>query len=629
MTAIALFFVILFAIGLLCIIAIVSAIIFRKALKLNPQNRKLEEIQNEIVNAQFVRDSLNEDINKLQGEKAETERIIAQKKEMEEFINSHQEEYDKKQKIIEELKDQIKELNGKLQKVANDHDEKVKELQELLSNISSKTLEYNALTERIARKSSELDDLKKEQKELEAQVKGLNDSISEKKAELERLKNSIQNKQEEIDGLKKEISNAEAIKSQLGVDVGQLKATYDNYEGRKKYEAERWEDLDRPISSARTKKGTSFDERKKLDEFEDVLSKSGIKFSQRTIYAFHTGLKAEDSSPLVVLAGISGTGKSLLPQLYSEAFGFNFLSVAVQPRWDSPQDMFGFYNYMQNRYKATELSRLLWQYDIYNNKNAKAKFNTEDDLPMNIVLLDEMNLARVEYYFSDMLSKLEIRRNSSSRSDAEIEIEGGSIGDKDASRRLFVNSNTLFVGTMNEDETTQSLSDKVMDRSNVLRFGKPQDLNATGNTNKFHASYSNMKDIYMPYREWKNICKEPSRLGQKQFDELEQIISEFNTEMAKIGRPYGFRLWRSILSYVSNYPVLDNNGFYKALADQIEMKILPKLNGLDKNAGDTMTALNNIGTLIQKSKDKNLLEVFNAVKDDGNTAFFQWKGVER
>ena len=130
---------------------------------------------------------------------------------------------------------------------------------------------------------------------------------------------------------------------------------------------------------------------------------------------------------------------------------------------------------------------------------------------MNIVLLDEMNLARVEYYFSDMLSKLELRRNMSNRfSDeeripAEIEIEGGAIGDSQLARRLFVNSNILFVGTMNEDETTQSLSDKVMDRSNVLRFGKPSSINAKMDIAIFNDIYPKLEN-YMQLKQWKKWC---------------------------------------------------------------------------------------------------------------------------
>ena len=259
-------------------------------------------------------------------------------------------------------------------------------------------------------------------------------------------------------------------------------------------EAYKWQDLNRPVFNINVQRSTwqNQSEAVWLESFKEGLKKHGIRFHERMINAFHTGLKVADYSPLVVLAGISGTGKSLLPRLYARAIGMNFLQIAVQPRWDNPQDMFGFYNYMEGRYKATELSRMLWEFDIYNNPDAEKKYRSA--LPMNLVLLDEMNLAKVEYYFSDMLSKLEVRRgldpeNSESRRNAEIEIESGSPQKAAEAKRLFVGRNTLFVGTMNEDESTQSLSDKVIDRSNVLRFGKPNDLKTQPDIHGFESEF--------------------------------------------------------------------------------------------------------------------------------------------
>ena len=95
---------------------------------------------------------------------------------------------------------------------------------------------------------------------------------------------------------------------------------------------------------------------------------------------------------------------------------------------------------MDGRYKATELSRMLWQFDIHNNPQAKSKY--QKSLPMNLVLLDEMNLAKVEYYFSDMLSKLEVRQvltsRRSTRRNVEVEIECGSTQKAAEAKRLFV-----------------------------------------------------------------------------------------------------------------------------------------------------------------------------------------------
>ena len=232
------------------------------------------------------------------------------------------------------------------------------------------------------------------------------------------------------------------------------------------------------------------------------------------VRAFHTSLKVADISPLVVLAGISGTGKSLLPRRYAEGMGLHFLNIAVQPRWDSPQDMFGFYNYLEGRYRATELARALFQMDEHFDHKNKAwdvpqewlKHRLSND--MLLVLLDEMNLARVEYYFSEFLSKLEIRRDVKTPDDrhkAEIGLEVGlqrsAMNHRAASPvlPLYVNTNVMFVGTMNEDETTQSLSDKVVDRANVLRFGAPRDLQLQVNTDECASPVKRL-----PYETWLN-----------------------------------------------------------------------------------------------------------------------------
>jgi hypothetical protein len=329
---------------------------------------------------------------------------------------------------------------------------------------------------------------------------------------------------------------------------------------------------------------------------------------------------------LVVLAGISGTGKSLLPNLYASGIGMNFLPVAVQPRWDSPQDMFGFYNYMEGRYKATELSRLLWQFDKYNNDTAKKIFASQ--LPMNLILLDEMNLARVEYYFSDLLSKLETRRglnlnNEESRRKAEIEIECNASAANKQTRRLLVAPNTLFVGTMNEDESTQTLSDKVLDRANVLRFGRPQELGAKPNISGFNKDCAELPCItFENWHQWQS--ENPQRIAQ-----MKDIFRDVNTALETVGRPFAHRVWQAMESYVSFYPGNDTADFHAALADQIEMKILPKLNGLELDAHGFDKVKSVIEDIIHRVGDDALKTAFEVSCNSQQNSFFKWRGVMR
>ena len=150
------------------------------------------------------------------------------------------------------------------------------------------------------------------------------------------------------------------------------------------------------------------DEEHALEETWMSLEGVGYHFHKRVLKAFHTSLKCHDINPITVLAGVSGTGKTLLPAAYAEIMGMHPLVIAVQPRWDSPQDMFGFYNYLEKQYKATQLARALVRMDPITPWKSKRERNAPER--MLLVLLDEMNLARTEYYFSEFLSKLELSR---------------------------------------------------------------------------------------------------------------------------------------------------------------------------------------------------------------------------
>jgi hypothetical protein len=159
-----------------------------------------------------------------------------------------------------------------------------------------------------------------------------------------------------------------------------------------------------------------------IKRVERRLRAKGLDYPARTLRAFHTAMKVNETTQMAVLAGISGTGKSQLPRQYAAGMGIGFLQVPVQPRWDSPQDLMGFYNYIEGKFRPTDMARALWAMDELNNDDA------EQDRMM-MILLDEMNLARVEYYFSDFLSRLESRPrprdvgDANERKDAEIELE--------------------------------------------------------------------------------------------------------------------------------------------------------------------------------------------------------------
>jgi hypothetical protein len=388
---------------------------------------------------------------------------------------------------------------------------------------------------------------------------------------------------------------------------------------------DRYKDLWAPLVFPTLKVATNkTSEQEALERTSQYIKAQRLRFPPRVLHAFHTALKINGISPLVVLAGISGTGKSELPRRYAEGMGIHFVLLAVQPRWDSPQDLFGFYNYLERRYKATELARALVQFERYNNPNwpLPEGWNHSRKDRMLLVLLDEMNLARVEYYFSEFLSKLETRRgvdrnDGRERAKAEIALEMGNIAKNEI--RLFPDQNVLFTGTMNEDESTQALSDKVLDRACVLRFGRPRQLGLEQNNGDARATEHGLS-----YDAWGSWIRESSS-RDLHAEQVNGWIAVLNDAMEQLHRPFGHRVAQAIHSYVANYPNWIPDHVKLAMADQIEQRILPKLRGIDVE--DARPALEKIRKVIAELEDDRLTNAFQAGYQD--QASFIWRGIDR
>lgn len=623
--------------------------LFRRAKDLAPYYAEKETLEQDIATAKQSRAQMLLELDRLAADHAQAKQDIADAECQRKWLQDNQGTVASLKGQIASTQRELEDATGKLDKIKTELQDKNAELKDILEKLNSSNWllqsaqnqlteaksEHRRLTDENTKRQAELQKLIKEVSQSELDLASIKHKVSD---EGERLK-SLNNKKQELEnelaqlrarneeekrGLKKEIDDLKAEIAALTKERNTVKSkvselTYElsSHVSRDQMTLKKWEDLDRPVKTINITTTTKYDEQNWLSEFEDNLATTGFRFDTRLIKAFHTSLKVADCSPMVVLSGISGTGKSLLPELYAHAVGMNFLQVPVQPRWDSPQDMLGFYNYMEHRYKATELSRLLWQSDRFNNP-AQAKNNPA----MNLILLDEMNLARVEYYFSDMLSKLEVRRgidptNEAKRRAAEIVLESGATNESKDVRRIFVGPNNLFIGTMNEDESTQSLSDKVKDRANVLRFGRPKELSgAAANKEAFFKKYTNRMMSETMWKKW------ISTSGDGGISNLGQQMNEINSYLAELGRPFAHRMWNTVAAYIRQYP----GDKHDALIDQIEMKILPKLAGLDMADPTINRVMNNLADYLHKLEETKLNDAFDvACKRD----FFAWQGIER
>ena len=317
------------------------------------------------------------------------------------------------------------------------------------------------------------------------------------------------------------------------------------------------------------------DENKWLEHIQTQSKKSGIHFHQRQLMAYHTSLKIGEWAPLVVLSGVSGTGKSELPKQYAIHGGMQFLSVPVKPDWDSPASLFGYYNSIENKFEATELIRSLYQMQ----RDKKTPWSDS----MLMVLLDEMNLAHPEQYFADLLSKFEESRNSDRDPSYEIALGAG-----ERPEMLKIGRNVLWTGTMNEDETTKGLSDKVIDRSMLITFPCPKELYGR-NTNKLEKPQLTLS--HARWEEWKQgaLHSEDDRIVDL-INDRKKMIEKINVEMSEMGRNLGHRVWQSIQNYILNYPLVIAAGkaqgdmtdaVQQAFCDALAFKMMPKLRGLE------------------------------------------------
>jgi hypothetical protein len=558
-------------------------------------------------------------------------------------------------------------------------------IQQMMTDLERYKAELSALQQKLAQEEQRLSKVLQDATQLDAENRQLSltiGNLKESLAGLEKRKNLLTDQVNELDGqehvLKRQVN--ELLEKQYAAEKN-LEKTLEQLENSKKEKRSAEADRDKAFAERNAalaekagiekaieqlkelakgmqtnlkdagvtgggnyhdlSKGISFpslpptlqpvSEQQAVERAQRYISGKRLVFPERIVHAFHTALKTGDISPLVVLAGISGTGKSELPRHYADGMGFHFLLSAVQPRWDSPQDLFGFYNYLERRYKATELARALVQFERFNQKTFKEVFeganidNRSDR--MLLVLLDEMNLARTEYYFSEFLSKLETRRMVNERVDsdrgrAEIELDmGGTSKDGNRGLRIYPGKNVLFVGTMNEDESTQSLSDKVIDRATVLRFGRPKKTNP-----QMSGAQEAPVSTGLTLLQWEGWLHKPDDLKDHAHT-VDGWIDKLNDALDRLGRPFAFRVDRSIRSYIANYPRWVAEWHKRAMADQIEQRIFPKLRGIEPDQGEAPHTLSVIGNIIDELEDDPLKQAFQKSYRDQST--FLFRGVVR
>ncbi|MGL5639161.1 MAG: hypothetical protein ACRCW7_07445 [Cetobacterium sp.] len=582
--------------------------------------QELEEIQenrknilDEVDSLRIIKEKYEEELNRIKDEKSE---LLEKEKELKlerkrlDILKEEIENFNSKLKEIkEEIEEEVlKRYDKKLSDLEDDFEKEVEENRELkksirkLEKITENTLEMAELEQiniDLMRKNEELKNkvLGKDEeranriKSLESEKLALENKIQDlinEKDELSREKIELLGYRESLESVERSLPILERSKECLIKALEKKEEEIADLKRREQSEEAKKEAIEQIYFEDTTARET-IDENIWLEEIRKSFKEVGFVFSRRLLYAFHTSLKIADWSSLSILAGVSGTGKSELPKLYSRYGGINFLPLAVQPNWDSPHSLFGYYNSLEGKFNATSLLKVLYQAQ----KNVPGSINDY----LTIVLLDEMNLAHVELYFSELLSKLELLRGKSEGVDLEIDIS------EDKPYKINLNNSIMWVGTMNEDETTKSLSDKVVDRGNLISFPKPKKLLTRSKlVEKDAAPRLRRKN----WEDWKWSEDKEDKISSR-LDALKEVVEKMNEALDISGRAIGHRVWQSIENYIKNYPLvllnLDNESeldkYMKiAFEDALVQKLMPKLRGLETSGDIRESCLNKIKEII-------------------------------
>ncbi len=463
------------------------------------------------------------------------------------------------------------------------------------------------------------DRIKKERDSLEQACRSLSDEnhlLKRNAQDQSQFELRISELEAESKSYKQRYESVDADNNRLMEELKRLQASYEREQDREA----RIRDIETPYIQKELPRAAD-----KVEELQwlDGISKScidyGLRFPRRILHAFHTALKTSEWSPMTVLAGVSGTGKSELPRLYSHFGGINFLSLSVQPNWDSQESMLGFFNSIDNKFDAQPVLRLLAQ-----SQKAQSEgypLGLED--VMSLVLMDEMNLAHVELYFAEFLSKLELRRGRKGNEVPSLEVKlGAGIQHYD----LPLGRNVLWAGTMNQDETTKSLSDKVLDRGIVINFPRPTTLERRRQLKPLGDQAP-----LLSRKLWESWWCRESKFNDDQILPFKGFIEEMNTSLSKVGRALGHRVWQSIEYYMSNYPDVleaqrnnDDAGLGKAMKvafeDQLVQKVMPKLRGIETRGKSKSDCLDKVRTQLVND-DYTIIEDFDLACEFGYGQF--------
>ena len=209
-----------------------------------------------------------------------------------------------------------------------------------------------------------------------------------------------------------------------------------------------------------------------------AASQLHLYYSPKTIRLFLAGM---GTGKIIILEGISGTGKTSLPYAMAKFFDNNAGIVSVQPSWRDRADILGYFNEFTKKFNETDFLANLYE-------------ATWRDDP-NFIVLDEMNLARIEYYFAEFLSIMEMPDTA----EWKIDIVPTNLPTDPKNLvygKIIVPQNLFFIGTANKDDSTFTITDKVYDRAIAIELNDRAAYFDALMTENYPCSYDYLENLF-------------------------------------------------------------------------------------------------------------------------------------
>ena len=253
-----------------------------------------------------------------------------------------------------------------------------------------------------------------------------------------------------------------------------------------------------------------------------AASQFNLYYKIETIRQMFAGIA---TSKLIILEGISGTGKTSMAYALGKFFAFDSAIIPVQPSWKDRSELIGYYNEFTKKFNESEFLKALYT----------CTYRKE----LDVIVLDEMNLARIEYYFAEFLSVMEMRDTADWLIDL---IPAMQEGDPQQLKegKLLIPQNVIFFGTANNDDSTFTISDKVYDRAISLFFddkGRP-----------FEAE--RQEALSIPYAQLKTLFDEAINqypISESMLDKFSQLD---NFVIKKFKLAFGNRILKQLDSFI-------------------------------------------------------------------------------